>query len=374
MSTTEKFNEWYERLKAMVTGEDGPAPGERKGEELDRCVRQVKNQGHDEDSAYAICNESLKAGLEKEQRYDLLETAKSITEYPGEVPGAYRKLIEYAGVDTKGEDDLELPKVCRKCENRTRIKGNFMCPECHPEVDPDEDDYRLVDSPVQDDGDDGDEEEEKAEESGPRETRKVYLDHGVSDAPGDVVVRADEKGLYYEEPVDGVSEKADPMANGHDLDPETGKGSCEATGKEIEAERMGDLTADCPHCGEALSVFDQKADADDGEFSADLIRLTAAENDDTDYNGNVLGIGIVFPEAGVYVDWRREAFPDQLEHPHVSEYGSLEDLQQATGNEIEVLDTYEAGVDVKQKLDLEADAESVSDRSGAPADGGSEEE
>lgn len=375
MSTTDKFNEWYERLKSMVAGSDGPAPGERKGEELDRCVRQVKNQGHDEDSAYAICNASLKAGVtDKSERYELLDTAKAITDYPGEVPGAFEKLIDYAGLESKSEEELELPKVCRKCEDRTRIKGNFMCPECHPDVDPEADDYELVGSPVTDSGSDGEGEDEKADEEGPQATRKVYLDHGVSNAPEDAIVRADEKGLYYEETVDvdaGADQKADPMANGHDLDPETGRGTCEATGKEIEAETMGDLTEDCPHCGDALSVFDQKAAAGDGEFSADLIRLTAAEDDDTDYNGNVLGIGIVFPEAGVYVDWRREAFPDQLEHPHVSEYGSVEDLQQATGNDVEVVETYEAGVDVKQKLDLKAvpdGAVSISDESEAPED------
>lgn len=48
---------------------------------------------------------------------------------------------------------------------------------------------------------------------------------------------------------------ADPMANGHQLDPETGKGVCENTGEEIEVETMGDLTEDCPYCGRPLSVI-----------------------------------------------------------------------------------------------------------------------
>lgn len=55
-------------------------------------------------------------------------------------------------------------------------------------------------------------------------------------------------------------EKADPMANGHDLDPETGEGICSQTGKTIEAETMGDLTQDCPHCGDPLSVLSEKSD------------------------------------------------------------------------------------------------------------------
>jgi plastocyanin len=58
-----------------------------------------------------------------------------------------------------------------------------------------------------------------------------------------------------------VGVKADPMTNGHDLDPETGRGTCSETGKEIEAETWGDLMRDCPHCGEPLSHLDagQKA-------------------------------------------------------------------------------------------------------------------
>jgi hypothetical protein len=50
---------------------------------------------------------------------------------------------------------------------------------------------------------------------------------------------------------------ADPMTNGHQLDPETGVGVCEQTGEKITAETMGDLTADCPHCGDALSVLNE---------------------------------------------------------------------------------------------------------------------
>lgn len=52
-------------------------------------------------------------------------------------------------------------------------------------------------------------------------------------------------------------DKFDPMANGHDLDPATGEGICESTGETIEAETMDDLTADCPHCDEPLSMLDK---------------------------------------------------------------------------------------------------------------------
>lgn len=54
--------------------------------------------------------------------------------------------------------------------------------------------------------------------------------------------------------------KGDPMTNGHDLDPGTGEGVCGNTGESIEAETMGDLTEDCPHCGLPLSVLTEKED------------------------------------------------------------------------------------------------------------------
>ncbi|WP_245180575.1 XkdF-like putative serine protease domain-containing protein [Haloarcula amylovorans] len=77
----------------------------------------------------------------------------------------------------------------------------------------------------------------------------------------------------------------------------------------------------------------------------DVFRITAAEDDDTNYDGDLLGMGVDFPEHDVYVDWRRDAFPDALDDPHVSIYGSVEDLQQATGNEIESLDSVESPTD-----------------------------
>mgnify|MGYP000064842398 CR=1 FL=1 len=95
----------------------------------------------------------------------------------------------------------------------------------------------------------------------------------------------------------------------------------------------------------------------------DVFRITAADDDDVDYNGDLLGMGVDFPEHDVYVDWRRDAFPDALEDPHVSIYGSVDDLQQATGNEIESLDSVESPTDgfaaeaqrIRQKAIKEAD-------------------
>jgi phage portal protein BeeE len=74
---------------------------------------------------------------------------------------------------------------------------------------------------------------------------------------------------------DGVEvEKGDPMKNGHDLDPETGEGICSETGETIEAETMGDLTGECPHCGDELSYIDEE----------DLNKAT--------------GVAVAFPNSG----------------------------------------------------------------------------
>lgn len=58
-----------------------------------------------------------------------------------------------------------------------------------------------------------------------------------------------------------------------------------------------------------------------------------------DTTDDVMGWGIEFPESGCYIEWNRSAFPesDQLEHPHVSMYGSRSDVEQGTGGNIEVL-------------------------------------
>lgn len=90
------------------------------------------------------------------------------------------------------------------------------------------------------------------------------------------------------------------------------------------------------------------ADGEDANWlnDVDVFRVLADPDDDTDYNGELLGVGVDMPESDVYVDWRRDAFPDPLEDPHVSIYGSVDDLQQATGHRIENAD----GVDANEQL------------------------
>lgn len=182
-------------------------PGQKAGEDLMQQSREVMARGHDRGTSLVIAEATLKAGLSRDHRDELLATAKEVSDYDAQVPVAYKHLIDYASVDVKGEDDLELPKVCRKCEQETRMKGNFMCPDCHPDVDAKEDEYELVKSAVQDGEDEGGAAEKSGDEP-PGETRKVYLDHGIQNAPPDATVRVDDKGLYYEEPVDGTDQKA----------------------------------------------------------------------------------------------------------------------------------------------------------------------
>jgi hypothetical protein len=92
-------------------------------------------------------------------------------------------------------------------------------------------------------------------------------------------------------------------------------------------------------------VSNAKSVTKDDTVGVDVFRVVASDNDDTDYDGDLLGMGVNFPEHDVYVDWRREAFPDPLDDPHVSIYGSIDDLEQATNNVIESLGTVDSPTD-----------------------------
>lgn len=62
-----------------------------------------------------------------------------------------------------------------------------------------------------------------------------------------------------------------------------------------------------------------------------------------DVDGEVLGWGVEFPSGLCYVDWNRQVFDEEarLDHPHVSQYGSLDDVEQGTGGEVLVEHTLE---------------------------------
>ncbi|MFC5135489.1 MULTISPECIES: XkdF-like putative serine protease domain-containing protein [Haloferacaceae] len=112
-------------------------------------------------------------------------------------------------------------------------------------------------------------------------------------------------------------------------------------------------------------------DADD--FQATVFRVTAPEEDADDYEDDVLAIGVDFPKSDVYVDWRNEVFPDELEDPHVSVYGSIADLDQATGNDTEQLDTLDASA-AKAMFNVDPEELATKDATGGDTpddDGGS---
>lgn len=67
-----------------------------------------------------------------------------------------------------------------------------------------------------------------------------------------------------------------------------------------------------------------------------IVNEGAIEDVDGD---EVLGWGVRFPSGLLVLDWRLEAFPEEirLEEPHLSLYGSLEDLEVAIGGRVEDL-------------------------------------
>jgi hypothetical protein len=133
----------------------------------------------------------------------------------------------------------------------------------------------------------------------------------------------------------------------------------------IKAEALDELAEECDdwtaveggwvNTDENLAVFEGLiSEAKVDSFAADVFRITQAEDDDMELDGDLMGVGVDFPNAGVYVDWHIEAWPDdeQLAEPHVSDYGSLDDLEQATGGVVEHLET----IDATEVVDGEAGA------------------
>lgn len=59
-----------------------------------------------------------------------------------------------------------------------------------------------------------------------------------------------------------------------------------------------------------------------------------------DTDDDLLGWGVVFPSGQIVVDWRLEAYPpeDRLDNHHLSQYGSVDDVEQGTGGTVEFVD------------------------------------
>jgi len=74
-----------------------------------------------------------------------------------------------------------------------------------------------------------------------------------------------------------------------------------------------------------------------------VFRVFRSDDTRIDVDGDVLGWGVQFPSGECYVDWNRQVFPpeDRLDHPHVSKYGSMGDVEQGTGGKVVVEDKRE---------------------------------
>lgn len=76
-------------------------------------------------------------------------------------------------------------------------------------------------------------------------------------------------------------------------------------------------------------------------MSSTLRLFTVYRNENrtrVDTDGDVLGWGVEFPSGACHVDWNLEAYPpeDRLDHAHISQYGSIADVEQGTGGTVDL--------------------------------------
>lgn len=81
--------------------------------------------------------------------------------------------------------------------------------------------------------------------------------------------------------------------------------------------------------------------ADRADRAGFLLLFRVLFNEDrtrVDTDDDVMGWGVRLPDGQCYVYWNLEAFPpeDRLDNPHVSIYGSFEDVNQGTGGDVDV--------------------------------------
>ena len=81
------------------------------------------------------------------------------------------------------------------------------------------------------------------------------------------------------------------------------------------------------------------------DFDASLFELVSTEDQEDFETGARLGIGVEFPNSGVYVDWNIDAWPedDRLDGPHVSEYATVADAQSVAQGEVRELAAGDVG-------------------------------
>lgn len=82
-----------------------------------------------------------------------------------------------------------------------------------------------------------------------------------------------------------------------------------------------------------------KQDPEQKAFGVDIYEVIGGD----DMDGKLIGVGVDMPNDDLYVDWKNDEWPDdqQLDDTHVSIYGSVDDLVQATGNEVNLVETVE---------------------------------
>lgn len=101
---------------------------------------------------------------------------------------------------------------------------------------------------------------------------------------------------------------------------------------------------------------DQQADG----FGVDVYRIVQPDEEGPAEPGDLLGVAVGMPNAGVYVDWNIDAWPDdeQLSGAHVSDYDNLDDLEQVTAGDLEAAES--VTVDQQAKPDGGAVVQSLS--------------
>lgn len=121
---------------------------------------------------------------------------------------------------------------------------------------------------------------------------------------------------------------------------------------ELMVEQRGHDEADARRLYRYLTGVRGKASTLSKQFSADVFRLVAGEDSEMFDSGEVLGIGVDFPNHDVFVDWNVDAWPDdqRLGGAHVSVYDTVEDAQQVAQGDIEVVETVDAEAELSTDL------------------------
>ena len=124
------------------------------------------------------------------------------------------------------------------------------------------------------------------------------------------------------------------------LEDEEKGGSFDSPGEEESDDDFGGLFA-----SDGVSLSEPRAKTLQEDFEATLFELVATEDQEDFETGARLGVGVDFPNSGVYVDWNIGAWPEdeRLDGPHVSEYATVEDAQTVAQGEVRELQASELG-------------------------------